>query len=378
MLKDIFVKGLRFMKHKEILPAAVRCVYQVCANKKSLELSAEEAWEQVYQITPRPEGSSFWERPDNGDPTYDVSVIIPFYKTEQYAVQCIESVLSQESDYRVETILVDDGSPDGCGKILDSYADRENVVVIHQKNQGVSVARNTGIAAARGEYLVFVDSDDYLAEGAIQVLMDAAKMHDADMVEGSHQTVTLKGEPISDYIKTPEVKEQGVGMFGYPCGKVLRRKLFQNVCFPANHWYEDCIIATLIFPLAGKTVTISDRVFYYRQNPAGQTKSGINNPKSVHALYAAESVLDTFRKLELDCSGNRQRLLVMELSRALLARTQHFEEEKIQAIFIAACNVAQRYGILPEKSTGNYYYDEIVEAMRHKQYRRWKWASWII
>lgn len=377
-MNDILIKGLRFMKHRGIFPPVVRCAYRMCANRKPLDLSTPDAWEQVCQISPKPDGSSCWERPDNGAPTFDVSVIIPFYNTEKYAVQCIESVLSQISEFSTETILVDDGSPDGCGKILDSYADRENVVVIHQKNQGVAVARNTGIAAARGEYLVFVDSDDYLAEGAIQALMAAARAHDADMVEGSHQTVTPEGARISDYIKSPAVSTQGAGMFGYPCGKVLRRKLFQKVCFPKNHWYEDAIIATLIFPQTQTSVTISDTVFYYRQNPAGQTKSGVGHVKSVHALYVAENVVDTFRKLELDCSGNRQRLLVMELSRVVIARTQHFEDQKLQAIFIAACDVAERYGILPTEPTGNYFYDEIVEALRHKQYARWKWASLLI
>lgn len=377
-MKNIFVKGLRFMKHKEILPPVVRCAYRLCANRKVLKLSVDDAWKQVHQIAPRPDGSSYWERPDNGEPTYDVSVIIPFYNTEKYAVQCIESVLSQVTDFRMETILVDDGSPDRCSEILDSYADRENVVVIHQQNQGVATARNTGICAARGEYLVFVDSDDYLAEGAIQTLMVAARNHDADMVEGSHQTVTPEGSRIGDYIKSPGVSTQGVGMFGYPCGKVLRRKLFQNVCFPANHWYEDAIIATLIFPQTQTSVTITDIVFYYRQNPAGQTKAGVGHAKSIHALYVAENVLNTFRKLELDCSGNRQRLLVMELSRVVMARTQHFGDQKLQAIFIAACDVAERYDILPAEPTGNYFYDEIVEALRHRQYDRWKWSSLLI
>ena len=377
-MNNLLVKGLRFMKHRNILPSVVRCAYRICSNRRVLDMSTADAWEQVHGICPRPEGSSHWELPDHGVPTYDVSVIIPFYKTEAYAVQCIESVLSQQTDFRMETILVDDGSPDGCGEILDSYADRENVVVIHQKNQGVSVARNIGIAAARGEYLVFLDSDDYLANGAIQALMNAARAHDADMVEGSHQTITLEGEHISDYIKTSAVGEQGAGMFGYPCGKVLRRSLFQNVCFPAGHWYEDCIIATLIFPLSRTTVTIPELILYYRQNPNGQTKSGFGNPKSVHQLYVAENVLETSQRLNLNCSEKQQYLLIMELSRLLVARTCHFEKSVHQAIFIAACDVALRYQLLPDRSMGDYFYGEIVEALRNRQYNRWAWASLLI
>ena len=316
-MKNIFVKGLRFMNHKEILPPVVRCAYRMCADRKVLELSTEDAWEQVYRIAPRPEGSSYWERPDNGAPTYDVSVIIPFYNTEAYAVQCIESVLSQKTAFRMEIILVDDGSPDGCGKIIDSYGERENVVVIHQENQGLSAARNTGISAARGEYLLFLDSDDYLADESIQCLMEAAREHCADMAEGAHLTVTVSGETISKYEKKPGVYRNSANMFGYAWGKVIKRSLFQNICFPVGYWYEDCIVANLLFPTAQTTVTISDIVSYYRQNPKGITASTVGNPKSIHALYVAENVLDTFRKLGLDCSGNRQRLLVMELSRVV-------------------------------------------------------------
>lgn len=377
-MKDLFVKGLRFLKHREILPPVVRCAYRMAANRKVLELPAEEAWKTVRRIVPRPQGTCCWERPDNGAPAYDISVIIPFYNTEAYAVQCIKSVLSQQTDFRMETILVDDGSPDGCGRILDSYAERENLVVIHQKNQGLSAARNTGICAARGEYLLFLDSDDYLAEGAIQALMTAARAHDADMVEGAHLSVTASGEVLKRCGQKPGVYEDDVYMFGYAWGKVIRRELFRMICFPVGYWYEDCIIANLIFPAAGKTVTISDVVYHYRQNPGGIMASTYGNPKSLHLLYITENVLDTLQKLGFRRSERQQLLLVMELSRVLLARTQHFGEETLPAIFIAACDIAQRYDILPEAPTGNYFYDEIVEALRHRQYSRWKWASMLI
>ena len=106
--------------------------------------------------------------------------------------------------------------------------------------------------------------------------------------------------------------------------------------------------------------------------------STYGNPKSLHLLYITENVLDTLQKLGFRRSERQQLLLVMELSRVLLARTQHFGEETLPAIFIAACDIAQRYDILPEAPTGNYFYDEIVEALRHRQYSRWKWASMLI
>jgi glycosyltransferase involved in cell wall biosynthesis len=92
------------------------------------------------------------------------SIIIPVYKVEKYLDECVQSVLSQSfTDY--ECILVDDGSPDNCPQICDEYAKKyEQIKIIHKENGGLSDARNVGILQASGEYIVFLDSDDYLAD----------------------------------------------------------------------------------------------------------------------------------------------------------------------------------------------------------------------
>ena len=91
-----------------------------------------------------------------------ISIVVPIYKVEKYLRRCIESLINQ--DYPdIEIILVDDGSPDNCGTICDEYAQKDaRIIVIHQQNGGLSAARNTGIDVARGEYLMFVDSDDWV------------------------------------------------------------------------------------------------------------------------------------------------------------------------------------------------------------------------
>ena len=91
-----------------------------------------------------------------------LSVIIPVYKVEKYLRQCVDSVINQTYK-NLEIILVDDGSPDNCGKICDEYAQKDRrIKVIHQENQGVSAARNLGTKLAQGEYITYVDSDDWL------------------------------------------------------------------------------------------------------------------------------------------------------------------------------------------------------------------------
>ena len=112
-----------------------------------------------------------------------ISVIIPIYNVEKYLRRCVDGILSQT--YRnLEVILVDDESPDGCGAICDEYAAKDDrVVVIHQKNKELSGARNAGIDMAKGEYLAFVDSDDYVTDDFILRLYEAVATTGSDMAQ---------------------------------------------------------------------------------------------------------------------------------------------------------------------------------------------------
>lgn len=100
-----------------------------------------------------------------------VSVIVPIYKVEPYLKRAVDSIINQTYS-KLEIILVDDGSPDNCGKICDDYAKRDNrIKVIHKENGGLSDARNAGLDIATGEYIAFVDSDDYIAEDFVETLL---------------------------------------------------------------------------------------------------------------------------------------------------------------------------------------------------------------
>jgi len=122
-----------------------------------------------------------------------ISVIIPVYRVEKYLQECIDSVLQQEFD-DIEVILVDDGSPDRCGEICDEYAKRDyRVVVIHQENSGLSCARNAGIAKATGRYLMFLDSDDYIAEECLTEISAIIKEKNVDVIIGRYILVPEEG-----------------------------------------------------------------------------------------------------------------------------------------------------------------------------------------
>ena len=111
-----------------------------------------------------------------------VSIIVPVFNGEKYLSQCIDSVLAQRyTDW--ELLLIDDGSTDGAAALCDSYAADPRIVVVHQPNSGAAAARNKGIAMARGEWVAFVDSDDYIEKNAYSTMMEVMSREGADIVE---------------------------------------------------------------------------------------------------------------------------------------------------------------------------------------------------
>ena len=122
-----------------------------------------------------------------------VSVIVPVYKTEKFIHRCIGSVLNQTYS-NWEMILVDDGSPDACGQICDSYAEKDGRIhVIHQENQGLSAARNAGIKICKGEWIYFLDSDDFIVEDALEKMIFFSKSGTYDIIMAGFSIIYADG-----------------------------------------------------------------------------------------------------------------------------------------------------------------------------------------
>jgi len=165
-----------------------------------------------------------------------VSIIVPVYGAEAYLPACIESLCRQTYPH-IRIILVDDQSPDGCPEICDRYAEQDSrIVVIHQENKGVSGARNTGLEQARGDYVMFVDSDDELYPDAVEILLQDAEKYGADLVSAAMESA-----------KTPREQEAPCTVFrgeeslvqsinGHPgtisaCAKLYRSDLIRDIRF---------------------------------------------------------------------------------------------------------------------------------------------------
>ncbi len=182
-----------------------------------------------------------------------ISVIIPVYNREQYLDKCISSVLKQ-SDVKTEIILIDDGSTDNSPEIVDKYAQNNtNIVVVHQKNQGVSAARNAGLDVCSGDYIFFLDSDDSLPEDSLYTLLNAITEFNTDICIGNYCRFYENGEleyqnKIPDNLKnkiiTPtELLSLMYVEYSHLCavvtGKLYKRYIFDKIRFPYGTINED-------------------------------------------------------------------------------------------------------------------------------------------
>lgn len=175
------------------------------------------------------------------DPKVCISVIVPCFNVERYVESCINSIATQVSSRPFEIIAVDDGSTDNTGVILDEISSRvANLNVIHQPNQGHSGARNTGIANAKGSYLVFVDSDDLLKSDALEKLANSISLSGADFVTASYDNMSEDGSAISPI--------DGRRQHGAPWARIYSRDVWRDVDFPEGYWFEDTVQGFLIDP----------------------------------------------------------------------------------------------------------------------------------
>lgn len=211
-----------------------------------------------------------------------ISIIVPVYKVENYINKCIDSVLNQTfKDF--ELILVDDGSPDRCGKICDEYSKKDSRVrVVHKENGGLSDARNRGIKEAKGEYIGFVDSDDYIDEYMYEILYDNLIKNNADIsVCGIYDCYKDKifqnniDGKVHVFSNQEALKEvlYGKKLTAFAFNKLYKREVFDNIRFPVGKIYEDSFLIPTVFANSEKIVLVSVPKYYYIHREGSITSS---------------------------------------------------------------------------------------------------------
>lgn len=218
-----------------------------------------------------------------------ISIVVPAYNVEKYIGKCLDSVLAQ-THHNLEIILIDDGSTDGTGEICDAYGKKDSrIVVVHQENQGALAARNAGIEKARGEYIGFVDGDDWISGNMYQELYRLLKMHDAevavckkyiysdatggcfaesDVIEAGYYA-DCKSASLSDNLFDQIGAQPGIPL--NLCEKLFARKLildnYRHVN-PKLHYFEDLALGFLCM-LQADGIVISNQPFYYYRQRSG-------------------------------------------------------------------------------------------------------------
>lgn len=233
-----------------------------------------------------------------------VSVIVPVYNVEKYLRRCLDSIINQTYQ-NLEIILVDDGSPDNCGAICDEYAAKDHrIQVIHRENGGLSAARNSGLDAATGDYVAFVDSDDWLTGDFVEKLHAHAEQNAlvvANMVfwESDTRNWTAMAQKESETIDSYEFWRRTTGNECTPyivsCSKLYPWKFFVNLRFVEGLFHEDEAILHHIIDQVSHIHVIYEPLYYYRQNNTSIMGQGFN-PKRLDGFVAWAERLSYFRK----------------------------------------------------------------------------------
>lgn len=205
-----------------------------------------------------------------------VSVIVPIYNVEKYIKQCIDSIINQ-TYINLEIILVNDGSTDSCGKICDEYAEKDTrIKVIHQKNGGVSCARNIALDNANGKWISFVDADDWIEDCYFEKLLDNAKREDVDVVLCGYNRVTsnsitkINANGKSEEFNTNEYLIKALNPqtgFGFSAMKIIKKQVIKNTKFDTELSVgEDALFNIEISQNIRRAVFVKEALYNYRNN----------------------------------------------------------------------------------------------------------------
>ncbi len=291
-------------------------------------------------------------------------MIVPVYKVEPYLTICLDSILCQTYE-NFELIAVDDGSPDNCGKICDEYACKDSrIKVIHQKNAGLSAARNVAIDVASGDYLTFVDSDDFAFPEYLDKMVKALELNNADMAvcgnircSSSDSPKSLKknlgndkNEIFSDDRMKVFFSSNKISTVAW--GKLYKREIFENLRFPNGKYNEDIYTTYLAVDLASRIVVCDYVGYAYRQNENSIINESYSKRKwdsiegsLIRAKYIREHYPDLKKFAEREIIYNCNRVL-MSMARSkvrdveVMGKMQELYRTYVFSYVLGDCSLA--------------------------------------
>ncbi len=221
-----------------------------------------------------------------------VSVIVPVYNVENYLERCAKSIFKQTYTH-LEIIFVDDGSTDGSGAMLQAFSD-PRIRVITQENGGQAAARNAGLDQMTGDYVIMVDSDDYIAPNLVEKCLEMVKQTESDLVLFTSQNVNQNGD--MQYIPRNSghlLTDAG----SVPWNKFYKASLWEKLRFPIGYWYEDLGVVPAVVLRAKKPVKIEDALYFYITDRVDSQSNLQDDTKFLDVIPMLTNVVNELKSL---------------------------------------------------------------------------------
>jgi len=285
-----------------------------------------------------------------------ISVIVPVYNVDKYLNQCIDSILNQTFS-NFELILVNDGSFDYSYKICKEYAEKDSRVrVFSQENKGAGSARNKGIDESKGEYLTFIDSDDYVVADYLEKLYHAIVEYNVSIAMTAYYRYDDSNNMLYYYLRDEDYGSEMIPQnelfnrmlddanYLQVCAKIYRKTLFDDVRFPVNRYFEDFYTVTKLFVLTPEIVFVKDNLYCYRRHPNSIVNTPVNLKKVIDHIEGYEETILLLALYKADISG-----FINKYRSYLQYYKEMFEDKQIVDIDIYH-KIVSRLDIIEEKN----------------------------
>jgi len=288
-----------------------------------------------------------------------INIIVPIYNVEQYLRKCIDSILSQTYT-NLRVIFVDDGSSDNCGQICDEYAKTDDrVTIIHRQNGGLSAARNSGLDICEGEYVAFVDGDDYVVLDYIEFLYKLLKENSADIsqcgwyIEYSQNRIMDSSRKHTTFTLN---SSQAIGSLCYngiynvgAWGKLYKLKLFKKVRFPEGRIFEDTAVSYLLAEKSEKIAVNLTPKYYYVQRYDSIANGTVWAEKKYQLIEMGDEMASyiTEHYPALSKAANVKRVFVRLSTLSQMVNCNHYDKQRISEM--KRVIKQYRWGVLLDK-----------------------------
>ena len=291
-----------------------------------------------------------------------ISVIVPVYNTEKYLSKCLDSILNQTLK-EIEIIVVNDGSKDNSQEIIEEYKEKDSRIISKIKsNGGLSDARNCGIEKVNGEYLAFIDSDDYIDPVMLQTMLDLAEKHESEIVMCDLVKVDENGNEFRDLQQSPQLPEKIIlkddfTIFGemscFACNKIFKKSLFEKHQFKKGIHFEDIeLIPKLV--LDSSVISKINQPFYkYFDRQDSITKT--HTAKGLDMFFAINAVSDYFYKSNYNTFATElKRFQIIQGYYSYLAYVAFVKDKNLKREMLDALDLFLRNNHLTKKAIKNY------------------------